>query len=140
LTRGALSWGGIEGLTLGALLGLHGNLPGLQADWPVLTGNFFTDPFGALRTWLGKLISSQSADGSPFLPNALAWLQAFLRDSRRELDAPAPDPVDGSGSYENPWAVQVAPGVQLLVWLEPDGPPSAWATAIANLIATHEVP
>ena len=67
LTRGALSWAGTEGLTLGALFGLHGNLPGLQPDWPLLTGDFFSDPFGALRTWLGKLITSQSADGSAFL-------------------------------------------------------------------------
>jgi large repetitive protein len=140
LTRGALSWAGTEGLTLGALFGLHGNLPGLQPDWPLLTGDFFSDPFGALRTWLGKLVTSQSADGSPFLPNAVAWLQAFLRDTRRELDAPAPDAVGGSGSYDDPWAVELAPGVELLTWLEPSGPPSAWATAIANLIATHEVP
>jgi large repetitive protein len=138
LSRGALSWAGTDGLTLAALFGLHGDLPGLQSDWPLLTGSFFSDPSEALRTWLGKLITSQSADGSPFLPNALAWLQAFLGNTRPELDAPAPDAVGGSGSYDDPWAVELAPGVELLTWLEPSGPPSAWATGIANLIATHE--
>jgi hypothetical protein len=138
LARGALSWAGANGLTLTALVGLHGNLPGLQSDWPVLSGNFFADPFGSLRAWLAQLVTSVSADGTPFLPNVLAWLQAFLRDTRRELDGPAPDAVAGSGTYDDPWAVEVAPQVELLTWLEPAGPPSAWATAIANLIATHE--
>ena len=138
VSRGALSWAGTEGLTLAALFGLHGNLPGLQPDWPLLTGDFFSDPFEALRTWLGKLVTSQSADSSPFLPNALAWLQAFLRGARPDLDAPAPDAVGGSGSYDDPWAIELADGIELLTWLEPSGPPPAWATAIANLIATHE--
>ena len=138
LARGALSWGGVEGLTLGALFGLHGNLPGLPPDWPVLAGDFFADPYGALRAWLGKLILLQSADGTPFLPQALAWLQAFLRHTRRQLDSPVPDAVEGSGAYDDPWAVQVASGVEVLMWLEPDGPPSAWAKTLGDLIATHE--
>jgi len=138
LSRGSYSWAGTPGLTLSALLGLNANLPGMQTDWPVLTGNFFADVFGALRDWLSRLVTAVSADGSPFFPIVLAWLQAFLTNARPELDAPAPDAVRGSGSYEDPWAIQILDGVDLLTWLEPDGPPSIWAKAIATLIGTHQ--
>ncbi len=138
LSRGSYSWAGTAGLTLSALVGLNGSLPGLQSDFPVLSGNFFGDPFGALRAWLHQLVTAVSADGSPFFPNVLAWLQAFLNNTRPELDEPAPDAVRGSGTYDDPWAVRVAQDVDLLTWLEPAGPPSIWAKAIATLIGTHQ--
>ena len=61
-SRGLFSWAGEEGLALSALLGLHGNLPGLQGDWPTLSGNLFGDPLAALRAWLNQLAMSVSAD------------------------------------------------------------------------------
>ncbi len=138
LARGSYSWAGTPGLTLSTLFGLNGNLPGLQPDWPTLGGDFLSDPFGSLHAWLGSLVTSVSANGSPFLPNALAWLQAFLNDSRTELDAPAPDAVVGSGTYDDPWAIEVADDLDLLMWLEPDGPPSNWAAPLPSLISSLE--
>ena len=138
VSRGAYSWAGNPGLTLSALLGLHGNLPGLQSDWPVLTGDFLTDPFTALRAWVHQLAIAVSADGSPFLPRLLAWAQAFLADARPLLDGPAPDVVGGSGTYDDPWAVGVASGVDLITWLEPAGPPANWAAPLATQIGKFE--
>jgi len=54
LMQASLSWGGMAGFVLSGLLGVHGNLNGLPADWPVLTdpgavGSLISDPFSALR-------------------------------------------------------------------------------------------
>ena len=140
LARAALSWGGMPGFVLAGLLGVHGTLNGFPSDWPTLgdpgaPGSLLSDPFTALRNWLGHLATDLSADGAAFLPRALAWLRALLANSLPASPTAAlPHPnIAGSGSYEDPWALALLQGAQAtdaLVWLEPQGPPSNWATLL----------
>jgi len=43
--------------------------------------------------------------------------------------------LSGSGVYDDPWAVPIDSGVELLTWFEPEGPPSGWMAAIPAAIA-----
>ncbi len=144
LSRLAASWGGAPGFTLAGLLGLHARLPGLPADWPLLgpppgTGldRLLADPLGPLRTWVGRIATELSADGTPFATHALGWLRSWLQGTLPALDAPdfgAPDlDVAGAGTYDDPWrlALTDAGHTELLAWLEPAGPPASWASAAA---------
>ena len=101
LSRLAASWGGAPGFTLAGLLGLHARLPGLPADWPLLgpppgagVDRLLADPLGPLRTWVGRIATELSADGTPFATHALGWLRSWLQGTLPALDAPdfgAPD-------------------------------------------------
>ncbi len=144
LTRAAYSWADMPGLATAILFGLSGNLPGLQADFPVLadpgaTGVIFTDPLGAVRDWLSRVAVNVSSDQTPFLPNALTWLAALVGDDlpTSYTTAPTTD-VPGNGVYDDPWRIAVAstgtPPVELLIWLEPQGPPPNWAAPLQNAI------
>jgi hypothetical protein len=115
-----------NGNTLSALLGLNGKMLDLPADWPLLAPGFLSDPFGALRAWLGHIGVDQSSDQVPFLPCALQILPALFGGGSSY--------VVGSGTYDDPWAIPVDQGVELLTWLEPTGPPSAWASPLPSLI------
>jgi hypothetical protein len=153
LSRLAASRGGTAGFTLAGLLGLHGQLPGLPSDWPLLSlpagaglDVLLTDPLGPLRTWLARVTLELSADGTPFLQYALSWLRGWLRGSLPDLglaDFGALDlDVGGSGSYDDPWRLGLTDGghSELFVWLEPDGPPAAWASALDTLAAAAKDP
>jgi hypothetical protein len=141
VARAALSWGGMAGFTFAGLLGLHSGLSGFQPDWPVLAdpagaGSLITAPAQALRSWLGKIATEVSASGTPFLPQALNWIQAFLSNSLpNSASLPLAGPsISGSGTYEAPWSLPLLSGAEsaeMLVWLEPAGPPTGWASAIA---------
>ena len=149
--RGALSWGGIPGLTLTHLFGLGTSLPGLQTDWPTLAdpagvGTLFSDPFSAFRNWLGKIAFQLSSDGTPFAFPLLAWLQSLLSGTL-PVDLNTPPaligvPIDGSGTYDDPWSLPLSSDTpspaDLLVWLDAAGglttPPAAWVTNVAGQI------
>jgi hypothetical protein len=147
LTRAALTWGGVPGYTLAALVGVHSGLNGLQSDSPVLSdpsgsGSLITDPTTALRNWLSQVTTGVSANGTPFLPQLINWLQSLLSNSLPSSissivpHAPIATPLfSGSGAYEDPWALPLLAGSQsadVLMWLEPAGPPAAWASAFAS--------
>ena len=143
LMKATLSWGGMPGFVLSGLLGVHGQLSGLSADWPILAdpgaaGSLLSDPFSALRKWLAAISLNLSADGSPFLLQGLNWLQTFLSGalpSTPDIAISMPAPT-GSGTYDDPWALPLttnSPSVDLLAWLEPSGPPTNWATQLATL-------
>jgi hypothetical protein len=136
-SRALFAWADMEGLAVSALLGLNGNLPGLQGDWPALGGNFFADPFGSLRGWLAHIAVDLSGDGSAFLPNALAWLTALFSGNlpATPLSLP-PGTVNGAGTYDDPWLLAAAQDVELISWLEPAGPPSTWAGTLSALIGS----
>lgn len=144
-------WGGDAPYVLGALLGLHRGLPSLPADWPVLDAppgglaEILADPAATLRDYARRLLTGVSATGEPFAANALRVVGALLRS----WDAPAgtrPDvdvTVTGGGTYADPWAIPLPAtgGAQadLLVWLDPDGPPVGWLagpTARAASVST----
>ena len=139
LSRAAYSWADMPGLASAILLGMHGNLPGLQSDWPVLadpgaTGVIFTDPLGALRDWLSRVAVNVSSDQTPFLPQALTWLAALVGDDLPASFTSGPTTsVPGNGLYEDPWRIALAGtdgNVELLTWLEPQGPPATWAAPL----------
>ena len=143
LARAILSWGGMPAYVTAALLGVHGNLAGLQADWPALAdpagpGSLLSDPLTALRNWLATIAVQVSADSSPFLFSGLDWLQTLLSGSLPVASTTAPTfdvSVTGSGTYDDPWALPLsssnADPTQVVVWLEPQGPPASWATPLA---------
>jgi len=145
LARAAYSWGGMQGFALAGLLGVHAGWPGVQSDWPTLAdpggaGSLLSDPFTALRNWLAAVAVNTSADGSAFLPTALAWLRAFLTGALPSSPTDAlPSfgiPLSGAGTYDDPWTLplttDVPSSLDALVWLEPAGPPPAWAKPLAN--------
>lgn len=143
VARAALSWGQTPGFVLAALAGVHNSLPGLPTDWPAITG-FLPDLFPALRTWLCTVATGLSADGSPFLLDALGWLQSLI--SGALPDSLAPDPTkpaftialpDGAGIYEDPWVLPIAPdgSADAVAWLEPAGPPANWFTVLGTRAA-----
>jgi thiamine phosphate synthase YjbQ (UPF0047 family) len=147
MARASLSWGGVPAFAATALLGLHGNLPGLPPHWPVLrdpgaTGSLFTDPPAALRDWLSRVATGAAADGTPFPKLALGWLDALLTGRLPGKAFPAGyavPTVDGSGTYDDPWCFSVTPEaarpLELLAWLEPAGPPPAWAAPLVAPLA-----
>src|SRR5579863_4013882 len=143
LARALSSWGGMPAFTLAGLLGVHGSLDGLSADWPALAdplapGSLISDPFAALRNWLHIIATGVSADGRAFLPQILPWLRGLLADAVPAApDTPLPSfslPLSGSGTYDDPWALPVATtstaNIDALVWLEPAGPPPNWAAPL----------
>ena len=145
LSRLTLSWGGTPGFTLAGLIGLHRQLPGLPDDWPLIelpAGQgldvLLHDPVAAIRAWVESIVTGVSADGTPFAAHALAWLRSMLEGALRDVDAfhlAAPDiDIEGNGSYDDPWLLGLTDTgrAQLVAWLEPDGPPAAWATALRD--------
>ncbi|HEY1986688.1 MAG TPA: DUF6603 domain-containing protein [Terracidiphilus sp.] len=148
LARALSSWGGMPAFTLAGLLGVHGGLDGLSADWPALAdpgaaGSLLSDPFTALRNWLATVATGVSADGKAFLPQILPWLRGLLSDALPSAPGNPLDgfslPISGSGTYDDPWALPLttteAANVDALVWLEPAGPPPDWATPLVAAIA-----
>ena len=143
LARAVYSWGGVPAYTLTGLLGIHGGLSGLSADWPTLSdpgaaGSLLSDPFTALRNWVAAIATGASGDGTPFLPQILPVLRGFLSDALPASPGAAlPDfalPISGSGTYDDPWALPLTTSttadVDALLWIEPAGPPPAWATPL----------
>lgn len=143
-----LSWGDRTAMVVGALAGLHRDLPDLPADWPLLAppdpadvGSLFADPLGALRRHLERVARGTSADGTSFAVPALAWLRAVLASPAAPGEAAEPAwPVAGTGSGTDPWALPLAAagdaaaGLEALVWLEPAGVPQAALAAAADRV------
>jgi hypothetical protein len=121
----------------GGLLGL-GALPDLPDDWPALAlptggvGALLSDPLEALRQWLVRLLVELSADGAPFVPALLDGLRRLVRPDATTADVDMA--VPGAGTWAAPWRIELGtPGAsQLLLWLEPDGPPDTWTAAAAD--------
>jgi len=123
------SWTSDQASVLPALLGLIGNQFSLPADWPLLASGFLSAPVDALKTWLGHVALDVSSDQTPFLPRALQLVAALFSGLF------LPDSVSGSGVYDDPWIVPIAPAVDLLTWMEPAGPPAAWVASVPAFIA-----
>ncbi|WP_229402300.1 DUF6603 domain-containing protein [Micromonospora okii] len=146
LSRVAASWGGPAARDLLALVGLGGpdatggsaGVPALLPPDPDDLTSLLAGPADAVRAWLAALArdaAGGTAPAGPPLRRLLELVQALLTDRLPALPGqplPAPDlPVDGSGTPVVPWRVPLhragGDGVELLTWLEPAGPPAAWA-------------
>jgi len=145
LARAAVSWGGYTGFVVAALLGVHGGLAGVPAGWPTLraagAATVLDDPAAALQDVLRRLCDAP-AGGRAFLTAALPWLGAILA---RTLPGRLVDAVSsglaGTGTPADPWLLPVAgTGTSLTVALEPAGPPPAWASYLAPIIAAAASP
>ena len=106
-----LAWGDADALVVGALLGVHRQLPGLPSDWPLLQpptpgdlGSLLTELPGALRAQLARLATGSAADGRAFAQIAAEWASALLaqalpaeldRAPSRSPPAPARSPIRG---------------------------------------------
>ncbi|GAA3586432.1 DUF6603 domain-containing protein [Kribbella ginsengisoli] len=140
-----------------ALLGLHHRLPGLDAEIPSLVdpaqpGLLFQDPLGAVRSWLGRLITHVGADGELSAALLLQYLASLGTDAFDELagglstdlDPQLPSFLIGGGTFGDPWRVPWPGGTKdadgddigpdLELWLEPAGPPIDWLTGMRNRV------
>ena len=147
VARASFSWGGVGGLAISGMLGIHSGLAGLPGDWPTLAdpaapGSLFSDPFTAVRKWLSQVALGVSGNGVPFLMPGLAWLNALAGDALPDNPFETPPtfdlPLAGSGTCEDPWSLPMIagapPAAELLVWLDSatglTAPPPAWASAL----------
>ena len=146
---------GVGGLVAGAVLGLHAELPGLPDGWPTLFDpadalRFATDPRAALRSYLDRLVQGAAVGApttpqlTPHLHRLLAWLQHAVQrtpgspetaSALTNLARGLPG-VRGSGLHADPWLIPLhgagaSARTELLLWLDPDGAPGAWSTALA---------
>ncbi|MFG2099747.1 DUF6603 domain-containing protein [Micromonospora echinaurantiaca] len=158
LARVAESWAGPTARDLLALVGIAGpgttgplaGLPPLLPPDPADLSSLLADPAAAVRRWLADLArdeDARTADGTPYLVLLLRLLQAALTDRLPALpgqDLPPVDlPVTGGGTPSAPWRVPVQhtgeDAVEVLAWLEPQGPPAQWAIApLADRYAADE--
>ncbi|WP_217591181.1 DUF6603 domain-containing protein [Burkholderia sp. GbtcB21] len=134
---------------LSALAGLHRFADGLPDDWPTLAdpaapGLLLTDPLSAVRGWLARMLTSASASGESY---AAVWLERLLGIVGGALPANVLDALtlEGGGTYEEPWMLPFpgadsADAAQLLIWLDPAGPPSAIATGLGALASVAPTP
>ncbi|MFG2054384.1 DUF6603 domain-containing protein [Micromonospora sp. NPDC048930] len=148
LARVAESWAGPTVRDLLALVGIAGpattgplaGLPPLTPPDPADLSTLLADPAAAVRRWLADLARDENArtdSGVPYLRALLQLLQAALTDRLPALpgqDLPPVDlPVTGGGTPGVPWRVPVQragdDAVELVAWLEPQGPPAQWAVA-----------
>ncbi len=147
---------GPSGVWAGALMGLHGALPKLPAGWPTVFDpadplTLASDPQAALRSWLDRLVAGagagiddSAAKALPHIARLIAWLQEGLQvgaGTPPDLDAIAASlpSLRGSGVHADPWTVPLhgsgrAARTELLLWLDPDGAPTGWASALASAI------
>ncbi|MDO3705111.1 hypothetical protein Q3W71_25920 [Micromonospora sp. C28SCA-DRY-2] len=148
LARVAESWAGPTARDLLGLVGIAGpgttgplaGLPPLLPPDPADLSSLLADPAAAVRRWLADLArdeDARTADGTPYLVVLLRLLQAALTDrlpARPGQDLPQVDlPVTGGGTPSAPWRVPVhhtgEDAVEVLAWLEPQGPPAQWVIA-----------
>lgn len=142
LARAASTHGSVPGAAIAALLGLYGGgIPELPDDWPSLrlpdagdVRSVLDDVAALARERIALLADGAEGLGESGEPYALAGLRlvgSLLGDN------PTPEPAgsraatpSGAGSPDAPWSLPIADGdARGLVWLEPDGPPPAWARA-----------
>lgn len=133
---------GPQAVRLTSMLGIHAQQSGLPADWPTwidpaAPGRMLTDPLGALRGWLARMVTNAGADG---VPHVQRWIEQ-LRTALLDLDdAELMRRVTGAGTYDEPWTLPAPmpgnPGASIAhfhLWIGPDGPPNAMYAGLEAL-------
>lgn len=134
-------WGGEGAHALGRLLGLYGDGPLLELPDPNDLGSLFAHPGQALRAHLQALALDVGEDGRPYAEEALASVAGLLRDQVPGADGLArlDAAILGAGTYEAPWALPLptvaGERAEVLLWLDPEGPPASWANALVARVA-----
>jgi large repetitive protein len=141
--RALATWGGPTGLVLGALLGLHRDLPGMPDDWPLLEADdpaaLLDDPLGALAARLRRVASEAAgSDGRPFVAVALGWLRGLLAGLPPVADLPGEGFLPGAGTADEPWVLPLVDGLDLLAWLEREGRDAAPSPSLPDTAATAQ--
>ena len=145
-TRGLLS---LAGISAPGTAGLADDLPPLELPVAGDLGSLLRDPASAIRRWLVTIFAdaamSVAADGSAYLPQLLRVAQAILTESEWSSgpDLAEPDlPVYGAGTPERPFAAPLhsagRPPLELLVWMEPSGPPDSWSGSVMETLFASE--
>ena len=96
------------------------------------------DPLGAVRRQLQRIGGGISAGGAPFVVSAMPWVAGLLRSALPERAAEALSGLRpaGLGSYAAPWTVPLFDSsLELLCWLEPDGPTGTWQRDAARRVS-----
>lgn len=131
------SQGGIT-LRLPDIDGFEPRIPAEQ--WPPLPLDELAgaDPVGAIRAWLGSLVSTAAGDFPDLSYPVVARLSRLLSPPvapNSPLTAPA-----GTGTYSDPWRLPVADeGPELLLWVDPDGPSIAGLAGLADHLLPQEL-
>ena len=125
-----------------ALLGLHHRLGGQSEDTPTIVdpaqpGLLLRDPLGAVRGWIARLLAHVGSAGQSSAVELLGWLATLGTQLVDDLGAELPpDLLDGAGTFAQPWRLlwpgAVGDGPDLEIWLEPEGPPSAWVGGLST--------
>lgn len=129
-------------------------------DWPTFDvadwGAFFTDPWPDLVAYFKQLFSKPE-----WSLTAFNFLGGMLFGKFPDLSLPdwgwgnedgdgislpsldeLPFTVCGGGTYENPWVLKLdipdSPAIDLLCWLDPDGPPTGdWGRVVMSMLPTE---
>jgi len=132
----------------------------LPDDWPTFEvsnwGNFFTNPWPDLVAYFKLLLSKPEWTLTTF--NLLGGLftgkfpdlslpdWGWGNEAGDGITLPSlqdlPFAVCGGGTYENPWVLKIttpdATPIELLCWLDPDGPPTGdWSSVVVNLLPSE---
>jgi hypothetical protein len=132
--------GGAWGALLAQLAGLSAGTAALPT-LPLLDAtdvlSSLSQPAALVRAHLEALLTTVANDGSAMFDVALPALAIILAGASTPTgQTPA---VSGGGTREDPWAVS-APGAdgnaELLLWLDPDGPPAAARASRTQAVAS----
>lgn len=133
---------GPEAEVAAGLVGIRRGLSGLSEDAPTIVdpaqpGLLLNDPLGALRGWLDRLFAHVGTAGQSSAVELLQWLSTLAADAVGDLEAElAPDLLAGAGTFADPWRLPWpgggGRGPELEVWLDPQGPPTAWVAGLLD--------
>ncbi len=129
-------------------------------DWPKFNvadwGAFFTNPLPDIVAYLKLLFSKPKWSLTAFnffggmifgkFPDLSLPDWGWGNEAGDGISLPSlndlPFTVCGAGTYENPWALKLSipdsPPVELLCWLDPDGPPTGdWGNVVASMLPSE---
>lgn len=133
----------------------------LPYDWPEVNwSNLLSSPAEEFSSFITDVFSGISLSGEPFALPALRWIGGFIRNCLPDLSSPTlgwpfrivngvpsvmmpdvPSEISGQGTYEKPWRINLADvsnsKVELLLWLDPDGPNTS--NQIQNVLTSSDL-